>query len=111
LIKAIGERKLMFVGELGPCYDELHRADWHPEKDHVIKGATHYHIIDSLQYLWDLLPTDVKTLKKSLTRDEEIVKMWREEKKIKAEVKQAKGYDKYRKKRKLTAFRKRPKIW
>jgi hypothetical protein len=111
LIKAIGERKLMFVGELGPCYDELHRADWHPEKDHVIKGATHYHIIDSLQYLWDLLPTDVKTLKKSLTYDQELVRMWQEEKKIKAEVKQAKGYDKYRKKRKLTAFRKRPKIW
>jgi hypothetical protein len=111
LIKAVGERKIMFVGEMRSCYDELHRADWHPDKDHVIRGATHYHILDSLQYLWDLLPKNVKISTKDLTRDENIYTMWQEEKKVRSDLKNAKGYDKYRQTRKLKSFRKRPKRW
>ncbi|MHA1288334.1 MAG: hypothetical protein ACTSPB_13095, partial [Candidatus Thorarchaeota archaeon] len=64
-----------------------------------------------LQYLWDLLPTDVKTLEVSKSRDQEIVALWREEKKLKENVKKAKGYDKHRQKRRLSAFqRRRPKL-
>ena len=107
LIKAVGERQILFVGDMQDCYDELHRADWHPDKDHVIKGATHYHIIDSLQYLIDLLPKNVKGMEKPLTYDHELYTLHKEEKKIKEEVGKAKGYDKARKIRKLMRFRKR----
>jgi hypothetical protein len=107
LIKAVGERRILFVGEMQDCYDELYRAEWHPDKDHVIKGATHYHIIDSLQYLLDLLPRDVEGIKKPLTYDQELYTLHKKEKKLKQEVAKAQGYDKYRKIRKLLSFQKR----
>jgi len=107
LIKAVGERKILFVGEMRDCYDELHRAEWHPDKDHVIKGATHYHIVDSLQYLIDLLPKNVEGIKKPLTYDQELYKLHKQEKKIKEEVAKASGYNKIRKIRKLLKFNKK----
>lgn len=107
LIKAVGERKILFVGDQKECYDELHRAEWHPDKDHVIRNGTHYHIIDSLQYLIDLLPRDVEGIKKPLTYDQELYNMHKKEKKLKEEAAKAKGYDKVRKVRKLLRFRNR----
>ena len=107
LIKAVAERKFLFVGEMQDCYDELHRADWQPDKDHVIKNATKYHIIDSLQYLLDLLPKDVQTTKKDLTFDQELYMLHKEEKRLQQEVARAKGMNKSRKIRKLLRFRKK----
>ena len=107
LIKAIGERKILFVDDQKECFDELHRADWHPDKDFVIRGSTHLHIIDSLQYLFDLLPNNVEKLKQGITRDQAIMDAWQKEKAIKEKLAKAKGYDKYRQRRRLGAFRKR----
>jgi len=111
LVAAISGRKWLFVGDQKHCYDEIHRAEWHPDKDHVIKGSTHLHILDSLQYLWDLLPPNVESTEVGVTRDQAILKAWQEEKKVKEQLTKATGYDKHRYRRKLNSFKRRPKIW
>ena len=107
LITAISQRLWIFVGEQTECYDEMHRADWHPDKDFVIRNSQHLHIIDSLQYLWDLLPKDMEGESNPLTRDQLIVTMWQKEKELKQQVASAPVHRKHRYRRKLKAFQRR----
>ena len=107
LITAIGQRSFLFVGDQQECYDELHRADWHPDKDFIIRGSQNLHIIDSLQYLWDLLPKDMQGVGDVLTRDQYIVKLWQEEKQMKQQVSNAAPHRKHRYQKKLKAFQRR----
>jgi hypothetical protein len=107
LITAIAQRLFIFVGEQQECYDELHRADWHPDKDFIIRGSQNLHIIDSLQYLWDLLPKNFEAESEPLTRDQYIVNMWQKEKQLKSELSKAKPHQKHRVRKRLGAFRRR----
>jgi phage terminase large subunit-like protein len=71
------ENKLSFTPNLHSLFNEFTSAQWVEGRDDKIQGSQHYHLLDALQYLVDLLPKR-KEVTEVLTRDALIMKTMRE---------------------------------
>ena len=64
---------LTFDPTLEDLFNEFTSAQWAEGRDDKIQGSQHYHLLDALQYLIDLLPRKSE-LKPHLTRDQKIMR-------------------------------------
>jgi phage terminase large subunit-like protein len=71
------ENKLVFTPELHELFNEFTSAQWSEGRDDKIKGSQHYHLLDALQYLVDLLPRSAAPTE-LLSRDAQIMKTMRD---------------------------------
>jgi len=62
---------LTFSPELHELFNEFTGAQWNAAQD-GIQGSQHFHLLDALQYLIDLLPNK-KLFKPKMTRDQQIM--------------------------------------
>ena len=72
------ECKITFKSNLHNLFNEFTSAQWAEGRDDKIKGSQHYHLLDALQYLVDLLPKK-KEVAEYLSRDAQIMQRMREE--------------------------------
>lgn len=71
------ERRIIFAPELHELFNEFTSAQWAEGRDDKIKGTQHYHLLDALQYMVDLLPKP-KDVLETIGRDAMIMKQMRE---------------------------------
>jgi hypothetical protein len=64
---------LTFDPKLNDLFNEFTSAQWAAGRDDKIQGSQHYHLLDALQYLIDLLPKKKEVFKR-LTRDQMLVR-------------------------------------